>query len=324
MHWLTGKSLMGRGPRPRVKENTVAAKGGLGTALLAAAALALGPGCAKVPYVCGRNHDGPKTLRLAPGEPQIERGKPLWLLDGLGHYVFSLPSKLLLWNWSVCNHDIPPEVEAKLERYLAENNLPNVKVRLNQYSPGGEWRRLVHNKDFNPFWRYALGVPAWLWYTLFPNRLWAGFPLLGIGDHYNPCTNTIHLYSGHKSIALHEAGHAKDFADESSKALYSLLYVLVPGGALYVEAQATGDAIGYDIAHGLTDDEKADYRILYPAYGTYVGGLAGYYLYLPMAIGGHVLGRIKAAEAVSRPQPQPLAAERPHERRTEWTHRASP
>ncbi len=265
---------------------------------------ALAAGCAKVPYDPGANLEGPKTLKLRPGEPQVERGKPLWLLDGLGHYVFSLPTKLLLWDWRACNHSIPPDAEAKLQQYLAANGLQNVKVRLNQYSPGGEWWRLAHNRDFNPFWRYVLGVPAWLWYTIFPNRLLAGFPILGLGDHYNPMTNTVHIYSGHKSIALHEAGHAKDFARRSSKALYALLYI-VPGAALYVEAQATGDAIGYDIAHGLTEDLKADYRILYPAYGTYVGGLGGIYLYLPMAIAGHIAGRIKAAEVPpAGPQPR--------------------
>jgi len=259
-------------------------------------------GCAKVPYRYGHNLDGPRTLRLAPGEPQIERGKKLWLLDGLGHCVFSLPSKLLLWNWQVCDHRISPETEAKLKRYLAENNLQSVKVRLNQYSPGGEWSRLVRNKDFNPFWRYVLGVPMWLWHTAFPNRLWAGFPIIGTGDHYNPCTNTIHLYSGHKSIALHEAGHAKDFAPQDSKAIYALLYALLPGFSLYVEAQATGDAIGYDIAHGLWQDEKADYKILYPAYGTYIGGLGGIFLYFPAVVGGHIVGRSQAADVKPRPQ----------------------
>jgi len=265
-------------------------------------ALALA-GCAKVPYRCGQNLEGPKTLRLAPGEPQIERGKKLWLLDGLGHYFFSLPTKLLLWNWRVCNHDIPLEAEAKLKQYLAENSLRNVKVRLNQYSPGGEWSRLVRNRDFNPFWRYVLGAPSWLWYTLFPDRLFAGFPFIGTGDHYNPMTNTVHIYSGHKSIILHEAGHAKDFAAQDSKAIYALLYVLLPGFDLYVEAEATGDAIGYDIANGLTRDEKDDYRILYPAYATYVGSLGGIFFYLPAVVCGHVAGRIEA----SKVKPQPAA-----------------
>ena len=259
-------------------------------------------GCARVPYRYGDKLEGPRTLQLRPGEPQIERGKPLWLLDGLGHCVFSLPTKLLLFDWRVCNHGISPEVEAKLKQYLAENGLQNVKVRLNQHAPGDEWRRLVANKYFNPFWRYVLGVPAWLWYTVFPNRLFAGFPIIGIGDHYNPCTNTIHIYSGHKAIALHEAGHAKDFAPRDGKALYALLYVLVPGGSLWVEAQATGDAIGYDIAKGLTQDEKEDYRVLYPAYGSYIGGIGGFYFYVPAVIGGHVVGRVKAA-SVPRPSP---------------------
>lgn len=61
-----------------------------------ALAVALLAGCAHVPYCPGRNIEMANTLQLAPGEPQFERGRRVALLDGTGHYVISLPSKLIL------------------------------------------------------------------------------------------------------------------------------------------------------------------------------------------------------------------------------------
>ena len=63
---------------------------------------------------------------MRQGETQIERGRPNVVIDGLGHYLFSLPSKLILWNWQVDNHDIPEDVEQHLAAYLQANGLHNV------------------------------------------------------------------------------------------------------------------------------------------------------------------------------------------------------
>jgi len=255
--------------------------------------------CAATPYVAGHGIERPDTLPLRPGEAQIERGRSASFLDGLGHYVLSLPTKLLLWNWDVDNHEISPQTEARLAQYLADNDLHQVKVRLNEYAPGGEWRRLVLNRAVNGFWRYTVGVLTVSLYTILPGRAFAG--LFG-GDDYNPYTNTISLYSDHPAIALHEAGHAKDFAQRKYPGTYGALRIL-PLAPLYQEAWATGDAIGYDRGHGLSKEEKADYKLLYPAYGTYVVGEGlrwistpwQYAILLVGVIPGHIIGRIKAA-----------------------------
>jgi hypothetical protein len=260
-----------------------------------------------VPYQYGRGIEGPDTTPLAPAEAQIERGEPNALLDGLGHYLFSLPTKLILWNWRVDNHDISPETEAKLREYLAANDLRNVKVRLNQYDPGGEWQRLVHNQAVGAGWRYTFGLLSVAFYTIFPGRLWGG-------DHYNPFTNTINLYSNLEPIACHEAAHAKDFAPRRDKGCYAALRIL-PLFVLPQEAIATGDAIGYHRDKGRAAAEKADYKILYPAFCTYVAGeglrwvrvdwWVQYAVQLVAVIPGHIVGRIKAAGVRERPVPQP-------------------
>jgi hypothetical protein len=257
-------------------------------------------GCATVPYSNGQDIERPNTLNLRPNEPQIERGRPNRFIDGLGHFVLSIPSKVLLLNWHVDNHNISQTSEDMLKRYLADNDLHNVKVRLNQYAPGAEWSRLFRNRSVGAGWRFTLGIISLMNYTIFPGRLFGG-------DEYNPYTNTIHLYSDHSAIALHEAGHAKDFTERKYKGSYSALRML-PLVPLYQEALATGDAIGYFREKELAEEEKNAYKILYPAYGTYVGGEAfrwvQWWVDLPpwaeyavrygSAIPGHILGRGKA------------------------------
>lgn len=41
-------------------------------------------------------------------------------------------------------------------------------------------------------WRYSIGMLSWLQYTLLPGRLFGG-------DHYNPYSNTISLYSDYRT-----------------------------------------------------------------------------------------------------------------------------
>jgi hypothetical protein len=255
--------------------------------------------CARVPYPYTSYAEKPDTLRLREGEPQIARGEPVPVVDALGHYVFSLPSKLLLWNWRVDNHRISPETEETVAAYLKANGLRQVKVRLNQYEPRDEWRRLVRNSAMPGFWRYTFGVLTCAEYTALPGRLFGG-------DCYNPYTNSVSIYSDHRAIALHECAHAKDFAGRSRgmKGWYSFMRLL-PIVPFYQEEIATGDAIGYvrDIEDGRL--EKSSYKILYPAYCTYIAGeglrwvrvqwWVSYAVTYAAVIPGHIVGRIKAA-----------------------------
>ena len=55
-------------------------------------------------------------------------------------WIFGIPSKIILWNSRIDNHDISPETEAAIAEYMAANELWDVKVRLNQYAPLDEWR----------------------------------------------------------------------------------------------------------------------------------------------------------------------------------------
>lgn len=255
-------------------------------------------GCAAEPYRYGAAdvyRISPELIEETP--PQIERGKPRPIIDGIG-WVFGIPSKIILWDRRIENHNISPETENAMAKYLAVNELETVKVRLNQYAPFQEWDRLVANKSVGWGWRYTVGTLSWLEYTLLPGRLFGG-------DHYNAFTNTINLYSDVPAVAVHEGGHAKDFARRTWKGTYAVIYGL-PGAPLWYEAIATNDAISYFHNEGTLEEEQEAYRILYPAYGTYVGNsiadfstVNGGIAFAAAVIPAHVLGRMKARRAAS-------------------------
>jgi len=262
------------------------------------------PECARVAWILAGCAGTPGLYRLtefpnpddrsAPLEESIVRGKPNVLLDGLNHYVLSLPTKLLLLDWHALDHRLPAESELLLRSYLHRNQL-SVLVRHNQYDPVGEWRRLFGNREVSAFWRYSLGTLSVLQYSLLPGRLLAGVPIIGTGDHFNPFTNTINVYSSDPTILLHEGGHAKDYAETRLKGTLAATR-LIPGVDLYQEAMASRDAIRFLYCIDEPSLELRAYRTLFPAYATYLGSyvpgvsIAGVVAVVP----GHIGGRLQA------------------------------
>ncbi|MBS0206085.1 MAG: hypothetical protein JSS49_24595 [Planctomycetes bacterium] len=254
----------------------------------------LASGCITAPYRYGSNTRYHTSEQLASiTQSQIERGQRRPVIDGIG-WVVGIPDKIVLWNRRIENHNISVETEQAIAQYLARNELTTVKVRLNQYAPGSDWQRLVANKSVGWGWRYTLGTASWLGETLLPGRLVGG-------DHYNPFTNTVHIYSDLPAIAIHEGGHAKDFARRYYKGTYAAGYLL-PVTPLWYEAVATNDALSYLRAEGTVEDEQAADRLLYPAYGTYVGNSVSTFVpalgtpfYLAGVLGGHIAGRVQAS-----------------------------
>ncbi len=238
--------------------------------------ISLSGGCASAPPYVGQ---GP--------HPQITRGHAIPPVDFLGN-VLSLPYKLILWNWQFNSHSISAETEARLMQFLDARTQPAFErtvYRLNQYCPFQDLRALVKNRFVAWPFRLLPGLPATLLTdVLLPGRL---FPW---GDYFNPYTNVAHLYSNDPTIALHEAGHALDFAEFPHKGTYALIRI-VPFVDLYQEWRASDEAVDYLIAIGDRQTEFHAYRTLWPAYGTYIGS------YFPLPFGsvagalfGHVAG----------------------------------
>ena len=233
-----------------------------------------------------------RELVEATQDSPIERGKQRPVLDGVG-WVFGIPSKVILWDRRVENHNVSADTEEAIRQYLDDNDLDHVKVRINQYAPLEDWRRLRANKTVGWGYRYTLGALSVAGEAILPGRL------IG-GDHYNPFTGTIHLYSDVPAIALHEGGHAKDFTRRKLPGTYALCAAL-PVVSLWPEAIATGDAIAYTQENDESELERESYRILFPAYGTYVGGAVGDFvapvalpIYAGAVVAGHAVGRVQA------------------------------
>jgi hypothetical protein len=263
--------------------------------LLPAALLLIG-GCSQrhalSPYAFGDAQDYYISDRLeAITGNQVERGQLRPVLDRVA-WVIGIPSKIVLWDRRIDNHWISIETEEAITEYLAANDLTSVKVRLNQYAPGDEWRRLRANDAVGAGWRYTFGTVSWLGDTVLLGRLFGG-------DHYNPYTNTVNVYSDVPAIGLHEAGHAKDWARRKYKGTYAALYE-IPGVPLWHEAVASRDALRYVSATGSPESQEEAYRLLYPAYGTYIGNAVGDILpgagiipYAGAVVAGHIVGRIQ-------------------------------
>lgn len=257
-------------------------------------AVACGSACVSIPYQrLDRQALGRASPTTPPGEPQFERGCSNRVVDSVG-WVLGVPSKVLLLDRRMDNHHVTLRTEEALRTYLEFNGLGDVKVRVNQYAPQREFRRLVRNKEVAWGWRYSIGIVSWLYGAVLPGRL------LG-GDNYNPYTDTINLYSDIPAVGLHEGGHSKDFAGQKLKGTYAFAYML-PVFSIYAESRASTDAISYLYARSPADAEKEGYRVLYPALGTYVGGMFSTGLgplspwYYAGVIPGHIVGRIRASE----------------------------
>ncbi len=221
-------------------------------------------------------------------EEQVERGQPNVLLDSAGN-VLSVPQKVILLNPKIDNHHISSRTEGVVRDYLVANpDLKEVKVRLNQGALFGDIKSLVKNKKVEWYWRIFPGIPVTI-YSSLTGRL------LG-GDHYNPFTNTVHLYSDDPAVALHELGHAKDFERNTSKGLYAVGRILPPV-ALSQEHAATDHAVDYLKQNKDEAGELKAYNTLYPAYGTYLGSYSGVPYGNVVGAGvGHVAGAWKRHE----------------------------
>ncbi len=224
------------------------------------------------------------------GDAVVQEGARILPIDWLGNF-FGAISKLVLWNWKVKRHYILEDTENAVAGYIAANpDLGNVQVQLNRYAPQDAWKRLFKNKGVKWPYRFTFGLfTVLLVDTLMINRIFAG-------DYYNPFTHQVNVYSDIPAVALHELGHAKDFANRRYRGSYALLRIL-PFTDLFQEHDATEYAFQHARANQDVKQEIENYKVLYPAYGTYVGS------YAPVmggtvlgAIIGHIIGRNKAGK----------------------------
>ncbi len=238
--------------------------------------------------------NSPENWQLGADPFDVERGNPNVLVDGIG-WVIGIPEKVLLWNSEVINHHISAQTEAELTEYLRANEIDEVKVRINQYAPLDEWRRLRQNKKVGAGWRYTIGALATLGYTILPGRLVGA-------DAYNPYTNSIYIYSDVPALALEQAAYAKDVRSRHNPGTYATSQLL-PIWGLKHEHQSKQDVYEY-LGENSSPAELAEaQKVLQPQFGMEVGGGVGAFaqplqpvFQIAGAGVGHVVGHRKVQQ----------------------------
>jgi hypothetical protein len=257
-------------------------------ALVPAAILLLSAGCSSIPKSQCQTATAAQDC-VCPQQPTIVRGKPAPVLDTVG-WIVGIPSKILMLDHRVNNHNVSEKTEEAVAEYLAINGLDDVAVRVNQYDPVGEWHRLGQNSSVAWPVRYTLGTLSVACYTVLPGRVFGG-------DRYNPFTNTINLYSDVPAVALYEGGRACDYSCRDHKTLYTVVGI-VPGVNVLQEVRASGNAMDYLRANGTDDDLNAGYRSISPMFainaGQSLSAFTSFPLVLPAAAVGHVSGYVQS------------------------------
>ena len=255
--------------------------------------------------------DLPPQILFAPPElelsddPQFEYGQPHKVIDGVG-WAFGIPKKIILWDRRAVNHCVSAETQQNLAQYLNANGLVSTKVRINQYDPFGEWRRLRTNKEVGAGWRYTVGAFGTLTYTLFPGRLFGA-------DRYNPYTDSVYIYSDIPCIAVEQASRAKLVHARAHPGTYAALTSL-PVVRLWPSKQSKQDVLDYTLANGTSAEQTEATKIFYAEFGAEIGGQASLFVgsNLPLTLVGAGIGHVTAhhnANAAPELPPTALDAE---------------
>ena len=240
------------------------------------------------------------TGAVANNRSQFERGQPHKIVDSIG-WVFGIPKKIILWDRRAVNHRVSAETEQRLAAYMDANGLVTTKVRINEYDPVGEWRRLAANKEVGAGWRYTVGAFDTLGYTLFPGRVFGE-------DGYNPYTDSVYVYSDISCLAEEQASYAKLIRAHSHPGTYVAI-VSLPFVQLWPEKQSKTDVLDYTLASGTPDETTEATHIFYAEYGAEVGGQASVLLGagIPLTLAGAGIGHV-AAKTIDTEQPAPSQA----------------
>lgn len=255
-------------------------------------------GCATTPYRYGHFRDRGAEL---PAQAEIVYGEPNPTLDRMA-WVVALPARLLQLHPKVNSHSVSPETTEELQTYLQENEITDVLVRVNQYDPAGEWRRLRLNTRIAPGWRYTFGTASVIGYTIIPGRVFGG-------DAYNPFTNSLYVNSDVAAMLISEAAYAKDVHSRSLPGTYAAINEF-PVLTLWRHTNAVNDTLGYALKNDDWELERETYRTVYPLMGIHaaLGGqsAASHVAAIPMitipisvvggAVAGHTVGQTTIAQ----------------------------
>ena len=196
----------------------------------------------------------------------VEFGERRPVIDAIG-WCLGIPDKLYMWDRRAKNHRVSNNTVRKVGDYLTYAGVDDVKVRVNQYDPIGEWDRLVENKRISPGLKYTAGLLRHVRYVILPDRLFGR-------DEYNPYTNSLYLHSDIPSLGLAESAYAYDVRTRAYPGVYATAQTL-PLVAMWHETLATDEVLHYIAIRGNPAEKETVRRELYARYGISLGGELG-------------------------------------------------
>ncbi len=151
----------------------------------------------------------------------------------------------------------------------------DVLVRVGHASIVGDLQRLFANDKIRGPLSLDIGNTKLMkvYRTIFRLLAVPGVVLGGIhaklfrANHYNPFTNTVHIFHPNPAIGMHEIGHAEFFNQERLRSLLYILFSPLPIVKSFVEYKAS--SIGMSRMKTDAERKKAT-KVLEAAWGTYL------------------------------------------------------
>ena len=232
--------------------------------------LCLAVGCVSPEYRYGIGQATPVAGSSSPDAFAITRGGTMPKLDRFEsaldtprRYIRSLAGRP-----EISEEQRQQQLEQSIDiatEYLAANEIEDVLIDVDVYSPQMQWDRLVNNQQIAPAWKYTGGVANWLRYTLLPHRVFNR-------NDYDPFTNTLSLCSDKPLQGLFESALAKEYRKHEldiGVGSYAMLQ-MVPFVPLVHSSKASNDVLTYSEYHLAPELDKQ----LYPVVWTRIGSTA--------------------------------------------------
>lgn len=177
--------------------------------------------------------------------------------DSLGH-ILAIPTHALMGRPQDIGKDPPKElIEQILERYKDVPWKGDVTVRIGHVDPKEDWKKTKDRlqKEGKLTVLSELGSKAGIYFGALQGSIFRA-------DHYNPTSQTIHIFNPNLPIVMHELGHAEDLLDKTKR--YKGFFK-----KLQREFVASKNAM----KHMKSDQERRDaMKFLEPAFSTYIAG----------------------------------------------------
>ncbi|MCH9633455.1 MAG: hypothetical protein S4CHLAM7_01800 [Chlamydiae bacterium] len=151
-------------------------------------------------------------------EPNIGLGKDYFVVNAIRNFL-CIPSKIYYWDPAYASGCVSDQTTKRVSDYLQFNELPEIKVSINEYAPLSNAYRCMTNPKTSLLSKLTLGFYSSALYALSIPKLTGLFYI----DTYDYASNTVHLFSDKPDVALFLAARAH-YETDSDKSIYRAFF----------------------------------------------------------------------------------------------------